>query len=82
MQPEPRIICSRRSWRPSADLARTDQVGEVHVQPFAVAEVRVHPAAMQDHLRDAFFHNLVILRPEGSGHVKRNNQTRRGERYE
>lgn len=63
-------------------LSRTDQVGEVHIQPFAVAKVRVHPTAVQDHLRDAFFQNLVILRPKGSEDVKRNNQTRRGERYE
>lgn len=60
-------------------LARTNQMGEVHIQSSAVAKVRVHPAAVQDHLRDAFFYNLVILRPEGSQNIKQNNQTSRRE---
>lgn len=48
-------------------------MSEVHVQSFAVAEVGVHPIAMQDHLRHAFFYHLVILRPEGSENIKQNN---------
>lgn len=51
----------------------TDQVGEVNIQSFTVAKVRVHPTAMQDHLRHAFFDHLVVLRPEGSGNIKQNN---------
>lgn len=41
-------------------------MGEVHVQPPAVAEVRVHPTAMQHHLRHTLLDHLVILRPAGS----------------
>lgn len=41
-------------------------MGEVYVQPPAVAEVRVHPTAMQHHLRHTLLHHLVILRPAGS----------------
>lgn len=48
-------------------------MGEVHVQSFTVAKVRVHPIAMQNHLRHGFFYHLVILRPEGSENIKQNN---------
>lgn len=41
-------------------------MGEVYVQPPAVAEVRVHPTAVQHHLRRALLDHLVILRPAGS----------------
>lgn len=51
----------------------TNQMGEVHVQSLAVAKVGVHSVAMQDHLRHAFFYHLVVLRPEGSGNIKRDN---------
>lgn len=43
----------------------TNEVSEVHVKPFTVAKVGVHPVAMQDHLRHTFFYHLVILRPVG-----------------
>lgn len=51
----------------------TNQMSKVHVQSSTVAKVRVHPAAMQDHLRRTFFYHLVVLRPERSGNIKQNN---------
>ena len=55
-------------WRKSGKKKSkvTNKLGEVHIQSFTVAKVRVHPTAMQNHLGHAFLNHLVILRPEGS----------------
>lgn len=45
----------------------TNKMCEVHIQSFAVAKVRVHPTAVQNHLSHTFFYHLVVLRPVRSG---------------
>lgn len=51
-------------------ISSTNQMCEIHVQSPAVAEVGVHPTAMQHHLRHALLDHLVILRPAGSNRHK------------
>lgn len=45
-------------------------MGEVYVQSLAVAEVGVHPTAVQHHLGHTLLDHLVILWPVGSKQQK------------
>lgn len=51
-------------------MSSTNQMGEVYIQSPAVAEVGVHPTAVQHHLGHTLLDHLVILRPAGSKQQK------------